>query len=189
MGLQNLQYQKKFLNREEMLRHLQEFRLEIKPTVGVWSLTPSGGRFHEPYGAEVSIPERIKMIGEMAEIGVRGLEAHYGPEINEDNLHLYKQLEKDTGIRISGIGPHTFTTGNMNSGHCPIRRPLPRPCHGETHPGSAPGQGGGCRCLRTLAGDRRIHIPVWPFVLPDVGEFRGCPCRCHGRGAGGHGAH
>ncbi|NLI70338.1 MAG: xylose isomerase [Firmicutes bacterium] len=108
MGLQNLQYQKKFLNREEMLRHLQEFRLEIKPTVGVWSLTPSGGRFHEPYGAEVSIPERIKMIGEMAEIGVRGLEAHYGPEINEDNLHLYKQLEKDTGIRISGIGPHTF---------------------------------------------------------------------------------
>lgn len=108
MKLQNLQYQKQFKNKEQMLTHLHNFKMEIKPTVGVWYLSPGGSRFHEPYGKEISIPERIELLAEMKELGVKGIEAHYGVEINRENLHLYKQLEKETGIRISGIGPHTF---------------------------------------------------------------------------------
>lgn len=108
MGLQNLQYQKLSRSREEMLRHLKEFKLEIKPVVGIWYLSSGGSRFHEKYGIELDIPERLELAYEMSKLGVNAIEAHYGVEINEDNLHLYKKLEKDTGIRISGIGPHTF---------------------------------------------------------------------------------
>ena len=79
MGLQNLQYQKSFLNFEQMLARLQQFQMEIKPTVGMWYLSPSGSRFHEPYGEAIDIPERIDMLAEMACLGVKGLEAHYGP--------------------------------------------------------------------------------------------------------------
>ncbi len=108
MALQNLQYQKVFRNREEMLTHLQTFDLEIKPTVGIWYLSSGPSRFHESYGKELTIPERLEVVAEMAQVGVKGIEAHYGVEINPENLHLYQQLQKETGIKISGIGPHTF---------------------------------------------------------------------------------
>ncbi len=108
MALQNLKYQKEFRDREAMLKHLKGFSLEIKPCVGMWYLSPGGSRFHEAYGEAVDIRECIKIAGDLAALGVRAVEGHFGTEINEDNLHLYKQLEKDTGMRISQIGPHTF---------------------------------------------------------------------------------
>src|SRR4030042_4243698 len=43
------------------------------------------------------------MASHMSKFGVTGIEAHYPSEINEDNLHLYKQLETSSGIRVVGI--------------------------------------------------------------------------------------
>jgi xylose isomerase len=44
----------------------------------------------------------------LAEYGLKGLEAHYPKEVNEDNLHLYQQLEEDTGIKLIMVGPMPF---------------------------------------------------------------------------------
>ena len=108
MALQDLRDQKIFRGKEEMLRHLRSFRLEIKPCVGMWTLSSGGSRFHEPYGEAVPLEHRIEMVRELAADGVKAVEGHIGWEINADNLHLYKQLQKDTGIRVSQIGPHAF---------------------------------------------------------------------------------
>jgi len=75
-------------NKEELLKHLQTFKLDLKFSVGIWYFTPGGGRFHEPYVEQKSIPERIEMAAEMAKYGVKGIEAHYPAEVNEENLHL-----------------------------------------------------------------------------------------------------
>jgi len=108
VSLIDLRYQKESRSPEALLHHLKTFTLDIKPSVGIWSLSPAGSRFHEPYGSSLNIEQRIEIAAEMARLGLRGVEAHYPTEINEENLHLYQQLEKETGIRLVGIGPFTF---------------------------------------------------------------------------------
>ncbi|MCX5848599.1 MAG: TIM barrel protein, partial [Deltaproteobacteria bacterium] len=49
-----------------------------------------------------SIAERLKMAADFAEFGITGIEAHFPDEVNFDNLHLYKDLEKKCGIRLVG---------------------------------------------------------------------------------------
>jgi xylose isomerase len=39
---------------------------------------------------------------------VKGIEAHYPNEINDENLHLYKRLEKEAGIRLVLAAPFIF---------------------------------------------------------------------------------
>ena len=95
-------------SREELLAHLQRFELELKCSVGIWYFAPGGGRFHDAYTPPRTIPERIEMAAEMARYGIRGIEAHYPVEVNEENLHLYQRLERETGIRLVVIVPHLF---------------------------------------------------------------------------------
>jgi len=104
----DLRYQKEKRTPEDLLQHLNSFSLEIKPTVGIWFLSPGGSRFHEPYGESLTILQRIELLAEMAPLGIKGVEAHYPTEVNEENLPLYQQLEKETGIRLVGIGPFSF---------------------------------------------------------------------------------
>ncbi len=100
--LKDLRLQRDALNPQKMLENL-ESDFDIKPSVGIWYFTPGGGRFHDRYLPQATITQRIEMAADMAELGVKGIEAHYPDEINEENLHLYQQLEEKTGIRVVGI--------------------------------------------------------------------------------------
>lgn len=106
--MQDLRYQKIKRSREEMLAHLTAFDLELKPCIGIWSLGAGGSRFHEPYQNDKTIKERLEIVARLSEKGLKAVEAHYGTEISEENLYLYQQLEKETGIRVSQVGPHLF---------------------------------------------------------------------------------
>lgn len=116
LRFKDLRYQKIVRTREELLKLLNENSLEIKLSVGMWTFSPGGGRFHEKYGPDIPVPERIKMLYDMVDFGVRAVEAHYGWEVNEDNIHLYKQLEKDTGIRLIMVGTTTFFSKDFEFG-------------------------------------------------------------------------
>ena len=100
--LTDLRPQKTSVSVENMLRNLGR-ELEVNVTVGIWYFTPGGGRFHDRYVEKASIEQRIETARAMARFGVKGIEAHYPDEINEDNAHLYKQLEQDTGIRLVAV--------------------------------------------------------------------------------------
>jgi len=104
----DLRYQKKRRSKDELLKHLQSFSVDLKLSVGIWYFTPGGGRFHDRYVPNATIAERIKMTYDMVDYGVKGIEAHYPFEINEDNYGLYEQLEKDTGIKVVESGPWIF---------------------------------------------------------------------------------
>lgn len=101
-------YQKKRRSKEELIQHLNTFNLDIKISVGIWYFAPAGGRFHEAYVPNKSISERIEMAADMAKYGVKAIEAHYPNEVNEENYHLYKQLEKEAGIKLISCYPAIF---------------------------------------------------------------------------------
>jgi len=101
--LKNLKYQKKRRTPKNLVKHLNTFSLDPKFSVGIWYFTPAGGRFHDRYVKEAGIKERLQMAADMAQFGVKGIEAHYPAEVNHENLHLYKTLEQETGIRLVAI--------------------------------------------------------------------------------------
>jgi xylose isomerase len=107
-AITDLRYQAQRRTPEELLAHLKSFSLDLKLTVGIWYFAPGGGRFHERYVPDKTIPERLEAAAEMARYGVKGIEAHYPSEVNEGNLPLYKKLEKEAGIRLVGLGPDSF---------------------------------------------------------------------------------
>lgn len=105
-ALNDLRYQRvnsQFQTPDALLAQLKSFSLDPQFSVGIWYFTPGGGRFHDRYVPEADIPERLEMARELADLGVTGLEAHYPAEINWENVDLYKDFEKDTGIRVVGI--------------------------------------------------------------------------------------
>ncbi|MEM2399877.1 MAG: sugar phosphate isomerase/epimerase family protein [Candidatus Bathyarchaeia archaeon] len=112
----DLRYQRVRRSREDLIDHLYKFNLDMKFTVGIWYFNPAPSRFHEPYGKSYTIEERLNIIAETAEYGVKGIEAHYPNEINEDNIDLYRRLEKETGIKLVNIGPNIFYSRDFEFG-------------------------------------------------------------------------
>lgn len=91
-----------------LVSHLNQFKLDLKISAGVWFFAPGQIRFHEAYIPSMTIEERLNIAGELAEYGLCGIEAHYPNEVNEDNVHLYQKLEKETGIRLITVIPNLF---------------------------------------------------------------------------------
>ncbi len=123
----DLRYQKIKRTKDEMIQHLSSFELKPKFSVGIWYFSPGGGRFHDRFVPEMTIEERINLLAEMKDLGINGVEAHYPNEINEDNLHLYKNLEKETDIKVVGIPfahffDKQFEFGAMSNPNADIRQ-------------------------------------------------------------------
>ena len=123
MGLVDLRPQAVRRTPEEMVKHLEEFELDLKFSAGIWFFSPGGGRFHDRYTPELSIPQRLDIAASLADYGLQGMEAHYPNEIGEDNLDLWKQFVKDTGIRLITIVPNLFYDARFEWGS--LSSPIP----------------------------------------------------------------
>ncbi len=110
-------------NSEELVNHLNNFNLELKFSAGIWYFSPANGRFHERYVPELNIPERLEIACRLKSYGLEAIEAHYPNEINEDNLHIWKQFVKDTGIRILTVIPLLFYDAQFEFGS--LSSPIP----------------------------------------------------------------
>lgn len=116
MSLRDLRSQARLRSPEEMLRHLQDFRMEPRFTAGIWFFGPAGSRFHAPYKPERSIEERLEVAAGLKEHGLAGMEAHYPNEINEENLDLWKAFSRDTGIPLVTVIPLLFWDADFEFG-------------------------------------------------------------------------
>jgi xylose isomerase len=116
MGLVDLRSQATRRTPEELLKHLQTFELDLKFSAGIWFFAKGGIRFHEAYGPPLTIPERLDIAAGLADYGLAGMEAHYPNEINGENLDLWKQFTRDTGIRVVTVVPNLFYEGQWEWG-------------------------------------------------------------------------
>ncbi len=108
MALSDLRDQAKRRSGDELLAHLKAFELELKFSAGIWFFSPCNSRFHAKYQPEIEIEQRLEIAAGLAEYGLKGIEAHYPNEINEDNLDLWKKFSADTGIRLLTVIPQLF---------------------------------------------------------------------------------
>lgn len=108
MSLQDLRPQATRRSPQELLDHLRSFELELKFSAGVWFFSPPSSRFHAKYQRERSIEERLELAASLKDYGLRGLEAHYPNEVNEDNLDLWRRFTAQTGIRLITVIPLLF---------------------------------------------------------------------------------
>lgn len=108
MALIDLRGQKTRRTPDALVKHLNSFELDLKFSAGIWFFAPGGGRFHDRYTPDLSIEERLDVAAKLADDGLAAMEAHYPNEISEDNLDLWKQFTKDTGIRLITVIPNLF---------------------------------------------------------------------------------
>jgi xylose isomerase len=93
---------------EETVKHLESFSLELKFSCGIWCFSPAHSRFHDKYKSDLSIEQRLDIAAQLAAYGLKGLEAHYPNEINEDNARLWKDFCAVNGIKLVTIVPLLF---------------------------------------------------------------------------------
>jgi xylose isomerase len=124
MGLVDLRSQATRRTPEELLEHMKTFKLDLKFSAGVWFFAKGGIRFHEAYGPPLTIAERLDIAASLADYGLAGMEAHYPNEINDENLDLWKQFTRDTGIRVVTIVPNLFYEGQWEWGS--LSNPAPK---------------------------------------------------------------
>ena len=108
MALSDLRGQTKRRSGDELLTHLKVFELELKFSAGIWFFSPCNSRFHAKYQPEIEIEQRLEIAAGLAEHGLKGIEAHYPNEVNEDNLDLWKKFTADTGIKLITVIPQLF---------------------------------------------------------------------------------
>src|ERR687886_1793234 len=108
MPLRDLRDQAKRRSPEELVEHLSSFELDLKFSAGVWFFSPPASRFHDRYAPVIDIDARLEKAASLADYGLRGMEAHYPNEINEDNLDLWKNFSRDTGIQVLTVIPLLF---------------------------------------------------------------------------------
>jgi len=108
MGLPDLRTQATRRTPDEMLKHLQSFELDLKFSAGVWFFSPPQSRFHDRYKPVIDIAARLDIAAKLKDYGLSAMEAHYPNEVNEDNLDLWKQFSRDTGIRLITVIPLLF---------------------------------------------------------------------------------
>lgn len=110
---------------DALLAHLRSFELDLKFSAGIWFFSPAGSRFHERYGDELGIEQRLDIAARLAPHRLAALEAHYPNEINEDNLDLWKKFTADTGIRLITVIPLLFWDDQFEWGS--LSNPLDKP--------------------------------------------------------------
>src|SRR6476659_10043978 len=108
MSMRDLRPQAKRRTPDELVQHLKSFELDLKFSAGIWFFSPPASRFHDRYGPVLDIPARLESAAKLADQGLQGIEAHYPNEINEDNLDLWQQFSRDTGIKLLTVIPLLF---------------------------------------------------------------------------------
>jgi xylose isomerase len=123
MSLPDLRPQAVRRTPEQLVEHLKSFNLDPKFSAGIWFFSPSDSRFHEKYGPDLAIEQRLETARGLKEYGLAGLEAHYPNEINEENEKLWRDFCVDTGIRLVTVVPLLFRSPQFEFGS--LSSPLP----------------------------------------------------------------
>ncbi len=127
MAMTKLRYQAVQRSPEELIKHMKSFQLQPRFSAGIWFFSPSDSRFHAKYKEDINIEQRLEIAARLVDYGLKGLEAHYPNEINEDNAHIWQQFERDAGIKLITVIPLLFRSKEFEFGS--LCSPIPESRH------------------------------------------------------------
>lgn len=107
-----------------MVAHLIAFDLDLRFSAGIWYFRAGEGRSDRSGESPTPIAERLDIAAGLAQHGLAGVEAHYPTEINEDNLNLWQDFSRDTGIRLLTMAPDLFSEPRWEWGS--LSSPIPK---------------------------------------------------------------
>ncbi|MFW5972355.1 MAG: TIM barrel protein [Bacteroidota bacterium] len=116
MPLQDLRPQAERRSPDALVNHLRQFELDLQFTAGIWFFSPPDSRFHDKYKEDIPLEPRLEIAASLKDYGLAGLEAHYPNEINEDNLDVWMDFQRDTGIRLVTVIPLLFYDAQFEFG-------------------------------------------------------------------------
>lgn len=127
MPLQDLRPQSTARSPEELVKHLESFELELGFTAGIWFFSPADSRFHGRYKKDLPLEARLEIAASLKDYGLVGLEAHYPNEINDDNVDIWMDFQRDTGIKLVTVIPllfydPQFEFGSLSNPDADVRR-------------------------------------------------------------------
>ncbi len=125
MPLVNLRDQALRRSPNDLIRHLDTFELDLEFSAGVWFFSPPDSRFHGKYKPDLDLEHRLEIAAGLADYGLSGMEAHYPNEVNEDNIEIWRQFTRDTGIRLITVIPLLFYDADFEFGS--LSNPLTQP--------------------------------------------------------------
>ncbi len=137
-----------------LLKHLQSFELDLRFSAGIWFFSPAGSRFHDRYGPARDIEQRLEIAAGLASYGLKGMEAHYPNEFNEDNVETWKKFSAATGVRVITVIPLLFWDEQFEWGS--LSNPLKQPRQAALE-----------RTKRALALNKQLDTDfaiVWPGI-------------------------
>lgn len=109
--IRDIRGQAKSLDRGKALERLTR-RLHPVFSAGVWFFFPGGIRFHEAYVEKRGVEDALQIVSEMHDEGLIdgdfGVEAHYPNEINYDNIDIYRELQRESGVKVVTVVPNLF---------------------------------------------------------------------------------
>jgi len=111
---------------DELVAHLNAFELDLKFSAGIWFFSPFDSRFHGKYKPDLDLEQRLEIAAGLKDYGLSGLEAHYPNEVNEDNVELWSQFTRDTGIRLITVIPLLFYDAEFEFGSLSSPKPSAR---------------------------------------------------------------
>lgn len=127
MAMTKLRYQAVQRSPEELIEHMKLFQLQPRFSAGIWFFSPPDSRFHGKYKEDINIEQRLEIAARLVDYGLKGLEAHYPNEINEDNAHIWQQFERDTGVKLITVIPLLFRSKEFEFGS--LCSPIPESRH------------------------------------------------------------
>ncbi len=116
MPLADLRPQSTRRTPEQLLAHMQSFNLNLKFSAGIWYFSPPNSRFHAKYSPDLTIEQRLDIAARLADDGLAGLEAHYPNEVSEENVDLWQNFTRQTGIRLITVIPLLFWDADFEFG-------------------------------------------------------------------------
>ncbi|MEM7583747.1 MAG: TIM barrel protein [Acidobacteriota bacterium] len=125
MPLQDLRSQATRRSPEELVQHLDRFELDLKFSAGIWFFSPADSRFHGKYKPDLDLEQRLEIAADLGSYGLSAMEAHYPNEVNEDNVDLWQQFARDTGIKLITVIPLLFYDADFEFGS--LSNPIPEP--------------------------------------------------------------
>ncbi len=116
MPLVDLRHQTKQRSPEALVNHLKAFSLDLRVSAGIWFFAPGAIRFHDAYHKPLTIEARLDIATKLKQYGLSAMEAHYPNEIGPQNLDLWKQWSRDTGMRLLTVIPNLFWDSEFEFG-------------------------------------------------------------------------